>query len=79
MYVLGGAESSVCRDVRVMWIEGVERCVSGRGWRACGDDAGGCVFRLTQRYGTVVRCVHRRTQSDLFVERCREMCFPSGK
>lgn len=48
MYVSGGAEGSVGRDVRVMWTEGTERCVSGSVWGVCGDDAGRCVFRQTQ-------------------------------
>lgn len=78
MYVSGGAEGSVGRDVRVMWTEGAERCVSGSVWGVCGDEAGRCVFRQTQRYGTVVRCVRRRAQSDLFVKQCRAMCFPWG-
>lgn len=29
MYVSGGAEGSVGRDVRVMWTEGAQPCVSG--------------------------------------------------
>lgn len=34
----GGAEGSVCRDARLAWIEGSERCVSGSGWGLCGDE-----------------------------------------